>query len=56
MSKSADSPTKLRNSISQKEEEETNHNSSVVMDTKSDDSAKEEALTAIDELKDEKSI
>ena len=43
-SESADGSTKLQD------------NSSVVADTKSDDSAKKEALAAIDELKDEKSM
>ena len=46
-SESADGSTKLQ---------EINRNSSVVADTKSDDSAKKEALAAIDELKDEKSM
>ena len=54
-SESADGSTKLQDSINQKKEEEINRNSSVVADTKSDDSAKKEALAAIDELKDEKS-
>ena len=45
-SESADGSTKLQDSINQKKEE----------DTKSDDSAKKEALAAIDELKDEKSM
>ena len=55
-SESADGSTKLQDSINQKKEEEINRNSSVVADTKSDDSAKKEALAAIDELKDEKSM
>ena len=55
-SESADGSTKLQDSINQKKEEEINRNSSVVADTKSDDSAKNEALAAIDELKDEKSM
>ena len=46
----------MQDSINQKKEEEINRNSSVVADTKSDDSAKKEALAAIDELKDEKSM
>ena len=55
-SESADGSTKLQDSINQKKEEEINRNSSVVADTKSDDSAKKEALAAIDEMKDEKSM
>ena len=55
-SESADGSTKLQDSINQKKEEEINRNSSVVADTKSDDGAKKEALAAIDELKDEKSM
>ena len=45
-SESADGSTKLQDSINQKKEEEINRN----------DSAKKEALAAIDELKDEKSM
>lgn len=55
-SETAESSAKLQDSIDQKKEEEINRNSSVVADTKSDDGAKKEALAAIDELKDEKSM
>ena len=55
-SESAEDSAKLQDSIDQKKEEEINRNSSVVADTKSDDGAKKEALAAIDELKDEKSM
>ena len=55
-SESAEGSAKLQESIDQKKEEEINRNSSVVADTKSDDGAKKEALAAIDELKDEKSM
>lgn len=45
----------LQDSINQKKEEEINKNSSIVGDSKKDESAKKEALATIDELKSEKS-
>lgn len=47
---------KLQEEIDQKKEEELLKQSSVVADAKSDDATKEDALSAIDKLKEEKSL